>query len=140
MPAGRAMLYASPPPGAARAGGRRDKNRADGLCFDGRGLFEISAILTLCLNAGGAGAASKNGAAGKAGAGSGAALAAVVRAPGGELIPRPAFVASFGEVQEWLNWQHWKCCVRGTVPWVRIPPSPPVGRCWMLDAGGGLRN
>jgi hypothetical protein len=32
---------------------------------------------------------------------------------------------SFGEVQEWLNWQHWKCCVRGTVPWVRIPPSPP---------------
>jgi hypothetical protein len=31
----------------------------------------------------------------------------------------------FGEVQEWLNWQHWKCCVRGTVPWVRIPPSPP---------------
>src|SRR3954468_347284 len=31
----------------------------------------------------------------------------------------------YGEVQEWLNWQHWKCCVRGTVPWVRIPPSPP---------------
>src|SRR4029079_16880339 len=29
------------------------------------------------------------------------------------------------EVQEWLNWQHWKCCERGTVPWVRIPPSPP---------------
>jgi YGGT family len=28
-------------------------------------------------------------------------------------------------VQEWLNWQHWKCCERGTVPWVRIPPSPP---------------
>jgi hypothetical protein len=32
----------------------------------------------------------------------------------------------FGEVQEWLNWQHWKCCERGTVPWVRIPPSPPL--------------
>ena len=32
-----------------------------------------------------------------------------------------------GEVQEWLNWQHWKCCVRETVPWVRIPPSPPLG-------------
>src|SRR5882724_12991587 len=32
---------------------------------------------------------------------------------------------SSGEVQEWLNWQHWKCCVRETVPWVRIPPSPP---------------
>src|SRR5882724_6614433 len=31
----------------------------------------------------------------------------------------------FGEVQEWLNWQHWKCCERETVPWVRIPPSPP---------------
>ena len=31
-----------------------------------------------------------------------------------------------GEVQEWLNWQHWKCCERETVPWVRIPPSPPV--------------
>ena len=30
-----------------------------------------------------------------------------------------------GEVQEWLNWQHWKCCERDTVPWVRIPPSPP---------------
>ena len=24
-----------------------------------------------------------------------------------------------------MNWQHWKCCERGTVPWVRIPPSPP---------------
>ena len=33
--------------------------------------------------------------------------------------------ANSGEVQEWLNWQHWKCCVRETVPWVRIPPSPP---------------
>src|SRR6476659_9686219 len=21
-----------------------------------------------------------------------------------------------GEVQEWLNWQHWKCCERETVP------------------------
>ena len=34
-------------------------------------------------------------------------------------------VLYLGEVQEWLNWQHWKCCVRETVPWVRIPPSPP---------------
>src|SRR5829696_5100018 len=33
-----------------------------------------------------------------------------------------------GEVQEWLNWQHWKCCERETVPWVRIPPSPPEHR------------
>src|SRR5450755_1268526 len=35
-------------------------------------------------------------------------------------------IGNAGEVQEWLNWQHWKCCERGTVPWVRIPPSPPV--------------
>ena len=37
-------------------------------------------------------------------------------------------------MQEWLNWQHWKCCVRETVPWVRIPPSPPE-RFWILDFG-----
>ena len=36
-----------------------------------------------------------------------------------------SFILAFGEVQEWLNWQHWKCCERETVPWVRIPPSPP---------------
>src|SRR5437867_2668978 len=42
------------------------------------------------------------------------------------LIPQSAIRnSSRGEVQEWLNWQHWKCCERGTVPWVRIPPSPP---------------
>src|SRR5437870_11515320 len=34
----------------------------------------------------------------------------------------------FVEVQEWLNCQHWKCCVRETVPWVRVPPSPPERR------------
>src|SRR6185436_8027931 len=39
-------------------------------------------------------------------------------------IPHPSSFV-FGEVQEWLNWQHWKCCERETVPWVRIPPSPP---------------
>ncbi len=27
-------------------------------------------------------------------------------------------------MQEWLNWHAWKACVRATVPWVRIPPSP----------------
>ena len=37
-----------------------------------------------------------------------------------------SFILALGEVQEWLNWQHWKCCERETVPWVRIPPSPPV--------------
>lgn len=26
---------------------------------------------------------------------------------------------------EWSKAQHWKCCVRATVPWVRIPPLPP---------------
>ncbi len=41
------------------------------------------------------------------------------------IVPRSLFLVAFGEVQEWLNWQHWKCCERGTVPWVRIPPSPP---------------
>ena len=30
----------------------------------------------------------------------------------------------FGEVAEWPIVQHWKCCVRETVPGVRIPPSP----------------
>jgi hypothetical protein len=41
--------------------------------------------------------------------------------------PSALILHPFGEVQEWLNWQHWKCCVRETVPWVRIPPSPPSG-------------
>ena len=27
---------------------------------------------------------------------------------------------------EWSKAQHWKCCVRATAPWVRIPPSPPI--------------
>jgi hypothetical protein len=45
----------------------------------------------------------------------------------GARSPAPTvLLAHCGEVQEWLNWQHWKCCVRGTVPWVRIPPSPPA--------------
>ena len=30
-----------------------------------------------------------------------------------------------GEVAEWSNAPHSKCGVRATVPWVRIPPSPP---------------
>src|SRR5947208_3571632 len=53
-------------------------------------------------------------------------------------IPHPSSLIPFrGEVQEWLNWQHWKCCVRGTVPWVRIPPSPPDD-CGLRT--GGLRR
>ena len=31
-------------------------------------------------------------------------------------------------MQEWLNWHAWKACVRATVPRVRIPLSPPVGK------------
>ena len=26
---------------------------------------------------------------------------------------------------EWTKAQHWKCCVGETLPWVRIPLSPP---------------
>src|SRR5881628_581111 len=31
-----------------------------------------------------------------------------------------------GEVSEWSKAPHSKCGVRATVPWVRIPPSPPL--------------
>jgi hypothetical protein len=30
-----------------------------------------------------------------------------------------------GEMSEWLKEHAWKACVRETVPWVRIPLSPP---------------
>src|SRR5215204_4694881 len=33
-----------------------------------------------------------------------------------------------GEMAEWLKAHAWKACVRETVPWVRIPLSPPVAR------------
>src|SRR5277367_6083122 len=44
-----------------------------------------------------------------------------------------------GEMAEWLKAHAWKACVRETVPWVRIPLSPPAS-CWNkgligLDAG-----
>ena len=29
-------------------------------------------------------------------------------------------------MQEWLNWQSWKDCIRATVSRVRIPLSPPI--------------
>src|ERR1700732_3454729 len=32
---------------------------------------------------------------------------------------------AFGEMAEWLKAHAWKACVRDTVPWVRIPLSPP---------------
>ena len=31
-----------------------------------------------------------------------------------------------GEVAEWLKAHAWKACIRETVSWVRIPPSPPA--------------
>ena len=31
-----------------------------------------------------------------------------------------------GEMSEWSIEHAWKACVRETVPWVRIPLSPPV--------------
>src|SRR5215472_1074653 len=37
----------------------------------------------------------------------------------------PQFFRS-GEVAEWLKAHAWKACIRETVSWVRIPPSPPV--------------
>lgn len=32
---------------------------------------------------------------------------------------------NIGEVSEWSKEQAWKVCIRETVSWVRIPPSPP---------------
>ena len=48
--------------------------------------------------------------------------------------PRASLAKSFlplqesasGEMAEWLKAHAWKACVRETVPWVRIPLSPPV--------------
>ena len=50
----------------------------------------------------------------------------------GERIPRTDEVTGSnpvcsmaGEMREWLNRHDWKSCVRESVPWVRIPLSPP---------------
>src|SRR6185295_20270762 len=37
----------------------------------------------------------------------------------------PRFFLNPGEVSEWLKEHAWKACVGETLPWVRIPPSPP---------------
>ena len=53
----------------------------------------------------------------------------------GGLLQKPAraFKRSlFGEMAEWLKAHAWKACVRETVPWVRIPLSPPL-RCLPLS-------
>ena len=39
-----------------------------------------------------------------------------------------------GEMAEWLKAHAWKACVRETVPWVRIPLSPPSAMP-PIDAG-----
>ena len=51
-----------------------------------------------------------------------------------------------GEVSEWPKEHAWKACVGGTLPWVRIPPSPPSNSCISNRRGarvvewGGLEN
>lgn len=39
---------------------------------------------------------------------------------------RPFMRGAAGEMAEWLKAHAWKACVRETVPWVRIPLSPPT--------------
>ena len=38
-----------------------------------------------------------------------------------------------GEVAEWLKAHAWNACVRETVPWVRIPLSPPASNVLILN-------
>jgi hypothetical protein len=40
-----------------------------------------------------------------------------------------------GEMAEWLKAHAWKACVRETVPWVRIPLSPPVSSLSSIQPG-----
>src|SRR3954462_14940851 len=48
------------------------------------------------------------------------------RAPRPDPLPAPSGARDpDGEVAEWSKAPHSKCGVRATVPWVRIPPSPP---------------
>lgn len=42
--------------------------------------------------------------------------------------PQPFKRGPPGEMAEWLKAHAWKACVRETVPWVRIPLSPPFAR------------
>ncbi len=51
------------------------------------------------------------------------ALSTGLRSRGGPLINRPPL--AFGEVPEWSIGTVSKTVVRASVPWVRIPPSPP---------------
>jgi hypothetical protein len=42
-----------------------------------------------------------------------------------QISSRPVMRGRAGEMAEWLKAHAWKACVRETVPWVRIPLSPP---------------
>src|SRR5205085_10133899 len=42
-------------------------------------------------------------------------------------VAMPLQERALGEMAEWLKAHAWKACVRETVPWVRIPLSPPAG-------------
>ena len=50
----------------------------------------------------------------------------------GHVGSNPTLSATPGEMTEWLKVHAWKACVRVTVPWVRIPLSPPTGVCCRL--------
>ena len=45
-----------------------------------------------------------------------------------KMLPFSKF-ARFGEVREWTNRRAWRARELATVPWVRIPPSPPYKAC-----------
>ena len=49
--------------------------------------------------------------------------------------PCPVMRGASGEMAEWLKAHAWKACVRETVPWVRIPLSPPSSWCTTLRHG-----
>src|SRR5215510_15722237 len=40
-------------------------------------------------------------------------------------VPLSARFKKHGEMSEWLKEHAWKACVEETLPWVRIPLSPP---------------
>ena len=53
---------------------------------------------------------------------------------------RQAMTTRRGEVAEWSKAPHSKCGVRATVPWVRIPPSPPFFRSRQFRCAQRLRG
>src|SRR5688572_3985993 len=43
-------------------------------------------------------------------------------------------------MSEWLKEHAWKACVGETLPWVRIPLSPPVLRNFLVNSHQGLKS